>query len=128
MPKDLINDSTQQRWHTEVSWRRAPDGDDRGTASGHVQIATVNQDSPFEFPEREVDGAWEAGERFDGWRVTLDGPGIDRLIKALHKAKNQAFGGDIRLTPGPEVTVESAATAADRLDVEGYRATRKGDR
>jgi hypothetical protein len=28
----------------------------------------------------------------------------------------------------PEVTVESNATAADRLDVEGYRATRRGDR
>lgn len=131
MPKETINDQTQQRWLTEVSWRRAPDGDDRGSASGHVQLATVNLDSSFEFPEREADGAWEAGERFDGWRVTLDAAGIDRLIKALHKAKNQAFGEERladSLTPGPGVTVESDATAAARLDVDRYRAVRRGDR
>lgn len=94
MPKELISDPTQQRRHTEVSWRRRPglDPDDQGTSPGHVQVATVNLDSPFEFPEVEHGTAWEAGERFDGWRVTLDEAGIDRLIKALHKAKRQAFG------------------------------------
>lgn len=132
MPKDRINDQTQDRWHVEVSWRRKPSTppDDRGPAEGHVQLASVNLDSPFEFPEREADGAWEAGERFDGWRVTLDEAGIDRLIKALHKAKSQAFGSKItvNITPGPGVTVESDATAAARLDVDRYRAVRRGDR
>lgn len=192
MPTEKITDGVSQGWYTEVSWRRAPDGDDRGSAEGHVQLATVNSFSPFEFPEREQDGAWEAGERFDGWRVTLDEAGIDRLIKALHKAKNQAFGssraeradaaarayeaaikdgvnphkarrdawasagyseaeiaafertltGDamyacgglvssgetVTLTPAPEVTVESDATAAARLDTDRYRDVRKGNR
>lgn len=193
MPSEKINDQTQPRWHTEVSWRRKPSTppDDRGPAEGHVQLATVNLDSPFEFPDREADGAWEAGERFDGWRVTLDEAGIDRLIKALHKAKNQAFGpkatgglitggtpmsvildpdehllrdvtthahpeqmwicaredhagqrcqerpytwAEITAVPKPiqfktaEVTVESDATAAARLDVDAYRRTRRGDR
>lgn len=179
MPKDRINDQTQQRWHVEVSWRRKPSTppDDRGPAEGHVQLASVNLDSPLEFPERETDGAWEAGERFDGWRVTLDEDGCDRLIKALHKAKRQAFGSedgpqprlerimsedhgsgcilrDVSSIPdyaqwrcvrpeheglpcyvtgegvqvGPGVTVESDATAAARLDVDRYRAVRRGDR
>ena len=104
MPKEKVADQAQQRWHTEVSWRRKPcthepgdeivcdDVAERGSAPGHVQIATVNLDSPFEFPEREHGTSWEAGERFDGWRVTLDEAGIDHLIKTLHKAKRQAFG------------------------------------
>lgn len=93
MPKDKIEDTTSGGWYAEVSWRRKPDGDDRGSAEGHVQLATVNLHSPFEFPDIDTRDHFEAGERFDGWRVTLDEAGIDRLIKALHKAKRQAFGG-----------------------------------
>lgn len=131
MPTEKIADQVTGGFHAEVSWRRKPglDLDDQGTSPGHVQIATVNVHSPFEFPEVEHGTSWEAGEKFDGWRVTLDEAGIDRLIKALHRAKNQAFGGgDIQLTPGPEVTVESDATAAARLDVDRYRAVRRGGR
>lgn len=93
MPKDKIEDTASDGWYAEVSWRRKPDGDDRGSAEGHVQLATVNLHSPFEFPDIDTGDHFEAGERFDGWRVTLDEEGIDRLIKALHKAKRQAFGG-----------------------------------
>jgi hypothetical protein len=95
MPREKIQDPTQQHWLTEVSWRRRPglDPDDQGASPGHVQIATVNLDSPFEFPETEHGTSWEAGEKFDGWRITLDEAGIDHLIKTLHKAKRQAFGG-----------------------------------
>lgn len=102
MPNEKINDYVSQGWYTEVSWRRKPglDADDQGTAPGHVQLATVNVHSPFEFPEREHGDSWEAGERFDGWRVTLDEAGIDRLIKALHKAKRQAFGSPEYATGG----------------------------
>lgn len=101
MPRELINDEATQGWYTEVSWRRKPglDPDDQGTAPGHVQIATVNIHSPFEFPERKHGTSWEAGEKFDGWRVTLDEAGIDRLIKTLHKAKRQAFGGECGQVP-----------------------------
>jgi hypothetical protein len=95
MPKELINDVTQQRWHAEVSWRRKPglDPDDQGAASGHVQLASVNLDSPFEFPEIDTGDHFEAAVKFDGWRVTLDEAGLDHLLKTLRKAKRQAFGG-----------------------------------
>lgn len=133
MPKETINDVAQQRWLTEVSWRRKPTDPSEGNAEGHVQLATVNLDSPFEFPEKDTGDAYEAAVRFDGWRVTLDEAGIDRLIKALHKAKNQAFGGGSLaddLVPGPGVTVESDAATAGRLAevVERYGRTRRGDR
>jgi hypothetical protein len=94
MPNEKINDHVSQGWYTEVSWRRKPglDPDDQGRASGHVQLATVNALSPFHFPDIDTGDHFEAGEKFDGWRVTLDEAGIDRLIKTLHKAKGQAFG------------------------------------
>lgn len=51
------------------------------------------------------------------------------MIKALHKAKQQAFGGtQITITSGPGVTVESDATAAARLDTEAYSRAREGNR
>lgn len=94
MPREKITDQVTDGFYTEVSWRRMPglDTDDQGTSPGHVQLATVNVHSPFEFPEVERGTSWEAGEKFDGWRVTLDEEGIDRLIRTLHKAKRQAFG------------------------------------
>jgi hypothetical protein len=133
MPNEKINDTVSDGWYTEVRWRAKPTTppDDGGSAEGHVQIATVNVHSPFEFPDVEHEGTWEAGDKFDGWRVTLDASGIDRLIKALHKAKHQAFGEERladSLVPGSGVTVESDATAAARLDTEGYRRAREGRR
>jgi hypothetical protein len=115
MPSEYIADQTGR--YVRLKWQRD------AHEPGHVQIAT-------------------AAEGVDGEFVDLDERAIDKLIKALHKAKSQALaapsrfaqgglvsaGETVLLTPGPEVTVESAATAADRLDVEGYRATRRGDR
>jgi hypothetical protein len=98
MPREKINDETTTGWYTEVSWRRQPqtaaDQADQGSAPGHVQLATVNALSPFHFPDIDTGDHFEAGEKFDGWRVTLDEAGIDHLIKVLHKARRQAFGGD----------------------------------
>lgn len=113
MPNEKITDYTSQGWYTEVSWRRQPglDADDQGTASGHVQLATVNLHSPFEFPEKDTGDHFEAGERFDGWRVTLDEAGIDRLIKTLHKAKRQAFGESERNTVNINVTLPTGVTS-----------------
>lgn len=99
MPRETIYDETTTGFYTEVSWRRRPglDTDDQGTSPGHVQIASVNALSPFHFPDVETDGHFEAGEKFDGWRVTLDEAGIDHLIKTLHKAKQQAYGEPPRM-------------------------------
>lgn len=106
MPNEKISDYTSEGWYTEVSWRRLPglDPDDQGTSPGHVQLATVNVHSPFEFPEKDTGDHFEAAVKFDGWRVTLDEAGIDRLIKTLHKAKRQAFGG-------PELNITVTAPA-----------------
>lgn len=182
MPTEKIHDPTTEGRYVKVSWRRRPglDGDDQGTAPGYVQVATINE-------------RMGGGPRDDGWHVELDEAGIDRMIKALHKAKSQAFGkaptfatggvvansaplaaqldtdehilrdvtavgdeqqlficarrehvgqpcqkpaplAEINAQPqpirfvSPEVTVESDATAAARLDTDRYRATRRGDR
>jgi hypothetical protein len=94
MPREKITDTTTTGFYTEVFWRRRPglDTDDQGTSPGHVQIASVNDLSPFHFPDIDTGDHFEAGEKFDGWRITLDEDGIDWLIKTLHKAKRQAFG------------------------------------
>jgi len=92
MPKEKIKSANAPvlgGWYTEVSWRRAPEN--VAGASGHVQIATVNLHSPFEFPEKDTGESFEAAERFDGWRITLDREGIDHLIEALCKARRQAL-------------------------------------
>lgn len=97
MPREKINDETTTGFYTEVSWRKQPTDSDvaeQGSAPGHVQIASVNALSPFSFPDIDTGDHFEAGEKFDGWRVTLDETGIDHLIKTLHKAKRQAFGGE----------------------------------
>jgi hypothetical protein len=71
MPKENINDTTQDAWRLEVSWK----ADERpGGTSGHVQVASVN-----------------SNRRFPGWRVTLDADGLDRTIAALSKARRQAY-------------------------------------
>lgn len=100
MPKINVDDDIAKGWRTEVSWRReehlcrcgciwsAPvdscpecGKDEVPITSGHVQVATVNQAMPFEY----------AGEPFDGWHVTLDREGIDRLVGALTRARDAAY-------------------------------------
>lgn len=89
MPKDNINDAVIDGFRTELSWRSAsPDVD------GHVQLATVNANSPFVFQDKNTDNAFEAGEKFDGWHTTLDREGINRLIRSLRKARDAAYGTD----------------------------------
>jgi hypothetical protein len=59
--------------------------------SGHVQIASINLDSPFDFPEVKTEGHWQAAEPFDGWHVTLNEAAIERTIDALMRAGTAAF-------------------------------------
>ena len=122
MPKTNINDIASEGWRAEVTWRPADRvhangepcgrGDECATAgavhypvSGHVQIASVNQHSTFEFPPDLLDHGpngeelYGDPEPFDGWRVTLDEAGIDRMIAALTNARRQAFGGECGQRP-----------------------------
>lgn len=92
MPKTNIDDYTTDGWRAEVSWRAVGD-----QYEGHVQVASVNTGSTLELPGDVLDlgpnGEELRGEPepFDGWRVTLDEAGIDRMIDALTEAKRSAF-------------------------------------
>ena len=80
MPKCNINDETCPGWRVEVSWR--PNNDEHSpNTPGHVQVASVNQHSELVLDDKP----------FDGWRVTLDRAGGERMISALHKALDAAF-------------------------------------
>jgi len=96
MPKENINDETCPGWRVEVSWR--PNNDEHSpNTPGHVQVASVNQHSTFAFPGQLLDYGpngeelYDDPEPFDGWRVTLNEAGIDRMIEALSKARDAAF-------------------------------------
>lgn len=86
MPRQRIDDFTTTGFYAEVQWRPQQEN-----GSGHVQVASINQASPFEFPEVDTGDHFEAAEKFDGWRVTLDEKALTQLISTLHKAKRQAF-------------------------------------
>ena len=86
MPKENINDTVTDGFRAEVSWS----GLVAGERDGYVQLATVNAASTLTL---SADGKGEP-EPFDGWRVTLDRAGINRLIRSLRKARDAAYGAD----------------------------------
>lgn len=71
MPKENIGPSVPSNFHAEVIWAR----------DKFVQVATINTGEP------------ELAE-VRGWHVDLDRAGINRLIRALRKARDQAYGAD----------------------------------
>lgn len=77
MPRELIynrsTDETGPQNHAEVGWCRHRD-DDRH----HVQVGILGPED----------------SRSDARYVSLDRDGINRLIRALRKARDQAFGTD----------------------------------
>lgn len=89
MPREDINDMVAKGWTAQVSWRPR---DDR--FNGHVQVATLNPASGLTLQDGD-----DEPEPFPGWYVTLDETGLTRLIKALHKAKRQAFPPKADQTP-----------------------------
>jgi hypothetical protein len=88
MPKENVNCAAIDGLRTEVSWR----------ADSHVQLATANTHSTLRLGEdgRGSDERDETiqGDPFFGWHVTLDRDGINRLIRALRRARDAAFGSD----------------------------------
>lgn len=113
MPKENINDIVTDGFRAEVGW-----------SNGCVQVATTNANSTFELPVDDdmltvpATSAAKVGvttnltastssvttapavkvvpppEPFYGWHVTLDRDGCNRMIKALRKARDSAFGRD----------------------------------
>lgn len=97
MPKENINSIGGDNFRAEVSWRADPD-------TGWVQLATVMVGSPYFMSDKDDGGRLpveltltrqsKADQPFDGWHVTLDRDGLNRLIRALRKARDAAFGAD----------------------------------
>ena len=82
MPKENIRDRYELADHdtvcatAEVSWDRGKD---------HVSVAVIR---------RSIDGERVKGEGNDGMYVSLDREGVNRMIRSLRKARDQAFGSD----------------------------------
>jgi hypothetical protein len=93
MPKEntngvIVGDIAGTSFRAEVSWR----GDRDGDGTGYVQLATTNENSPFKF---EAGGDPDNPDgRFDGWHVTVDRDGCNRLIRSLRRARDAAYGAD----------------------------------
>ena len=79
MPKEVIgnkwdNEGKFPFW-VELTWSKE---------TGHIQMATL---APSDY-EGEPDSLT------NGWYVTLDRHHINKLIKSLRRARDQAFGAD----------------------------------
>lgn len=82
MPKENVNCSVIGGFRVEVGWR-----------PGHeVQIATTNTASTLTLEAGDSDS--KVMEPFYGWHCTLDRDGINKLIKDLRRARDQAYGAD----------------------------------
>lgn len=87
MPKEYVESSFGPRVSDDGKGSASVEPPFRATVgwsrdTGHVQIATVD-------PQKEA--------RFDGsagYYVDLDRDGINRLIRTLRRARDQAFGKD----------------------------------
>lgn len=90
MPKENINCALVDDVRVVVGWDAGKD----------VQIGTTNAAAPFvggdgKFPFRFLAGGETTGEyEMTGWFATLDREGINRLIRALRRARDAAYGAD----------------------------------
>lgn len=82
MPKENINDEVTDGFRVEVAWN----------PGAWLQVASVNQHSKLTLPSD--DEGEQVEQPFDGWRVTLDRHGVNRLIRSLRKARDAVFGAD----------------------------------
>ena len=73
MPKEIIN-SKFEPTHLHVGWTKDLD----------VQVGVINTDIKSKHP----------GDTSAGWFMQLDRAGCNRAIRALRKARDDAFGRD----------------------------------
>lgn len=102
MPRENINADEAPDFRTEVGWKK----DEQ-----YVQVATTNRNHQ---PEITLEDG-----PFDGWHATYNTrESVNRLIWALRKARDEAFGPDA----ADELTVKSALGCAAAGLVEASRA------
>jgi hypothetical protein len=80
MPKETIKDEQNPVRAVEVGWQR----------DGTVQIGTTDQASPLTYP---ADSSMP-GLPMSGFFAHLDRAGCNRLIRAVRRARDGAFGAD----------------------------------
>jgi len=78
MPKEIVYSTYKDAPKVGVSWSRPPEG--------HVQVATVAEPGQTLDPEDLLVS--------NGWYATLDREGINKLIRTLRRARDQAYGAD----------------------------------
>lgn len=87
MPKEIIfqktpaGDPATRESVVRVGWSRVGQGE-------YVELATVNP-----ITQEPLDPLTMGGDAY-GWFVQLDRDEINRLIRVLRKARDQAFGAD----------------------------------
>lgn len=92
MPKENIHCSVNrgedpnEAWRIEVRW--SPQTNDQ---NGLVQVGAVNPKSPFQWSMVNVD---DTEGQFCGYFTTPDREGCNRLIRALRRARDAAYGAD----------------------------------
>lgn len=97
MPKENIDDVVVPGFRAEVSW----------SPGKYVQVATTNEHSTLKLPADDVPLSGPPGAQtinqppgagdeqlFLGWFATLDRDGCNRMIRALRRARDSAFGKD----------------------------------
>lgn len=83
MPSEYVGDSEESQYQkgfrTKVNWSK------HEVPGGSVQIATLGP------PEADLKAENPAS---NGWFVNLDRHGLNRLIRTLRKARDDAYGRD----------------------------------
>lgn len=78
MPKETIGNAERQgddwRFHIAVQWDR----------HGSLQLASL----------RDIGPEGEPANEYPGWYVNFDRQSVNKLIRVLRRARDQAFGRD----------------------------------
>lgn len=85
MPKEMINSKFDATTYAQVGWSKE---------SGHVQLGVLDPGTRLAIVERDAIRLENPEEIEGGWFIQLDRNGINRLIRTLRKARDQAYGAD----------------------------------
>jgi hypothetical protein len=83
MPKESITGDTPSGLRVEVGWQPGLE----------VTVATLNRDETFQIPKTDARDSGDT-QPFNGWFIHMDRTGLNRLIRALRKARDAAYGRD----------------------------------
>lgn len=89
MPKEMVHSRHQYQVPNEpivhVGWTKDAE---------HVQLASIQPNGVVLAWDEETQQHVKTETEWPGWFVQLDRAGINRLIRVLRKARDEAFGAD----------------------------------